>query len=643
MALFPLKINLGTELESMVGREIMNKHNIVNHYCRKPGKNRQGVAGNPLAKGIPLVLLALTIFISRGIEARASWFIDAGKYHISAHGQTSCQDCHEGVADRALHPNPSDVNKKQSDFFNKDQCLLCHDEILENLDQGLHGSKRVQASDNYGNCLRCHRPHYQPRLGENRMGIFDPSKPRHEQCGACHKGRSSLPDLSRDDDACMTCHRLSDPHGHQSQEKIARLCFQCHGQEGTKAQKMTEKVVPLIDGRAYRQSPHARIVCTLCHPNAASFRHGSQKPGDCGQCHLPHDEKVAHEAHMGVACEACHLKGVKPVRNPESKHVLWERKHIMGEASEIHQMVRGEWNAACLRCHFKGNRVGAVSMILPAKGILCMPCHAATFSVGDTTTVLALIVFLAGMVMIFSYVLSGSMAGESDAGPIRKLFKLSWIGVRTILSWKIFFIVKTMILDVLLQRRLYRQSKRRWLIHSLIFFPFVFRFLWGFIALCGSLWKPDWSPVWAMLDKNHPATAFLFDLTGSMVILGVILALIRGTLRRSGQMPGLPGQDFLALGLVAGIVMIGFVIEGMRIAMTAWPLGAEYAFVGYGISMLFSEPGGLTDIYGYVWYIHAILTGAFVAYLHFSRLSHIILAPVVLTMNAASEHKQEMR
>jgi nitrate reductase gamma subunit len=44
----------------------------------------------------------------------------------------------------------------------------------------------------------------------------------------------------------------------------------------------------------------------------------------------------------------------------------------------------------------------------------------------------------------------------------------------------------------------------------------------------------------------------------------------------------------------------------------------------------------LVDVYGYVWYMHAILTGAFIAYLPFSRLMHIIMAPVVLAMNAAT-------
>jgi nitrate reductase gamma subunit len=51
------------------------------------------------------------------------------------------------------------------------------------------------------------------------------------------------------------------------------------------------------------------------------------------------------------------------------------------------------------------------------------------------------------------------------------------------------------------------------------------------------------------------------------------------------------------------------------------------------------NPAGLTGYYGYVWYLHAILTGAFVAYLPFSRLFHIIMAPIVLPMSAVSNHR----
>jgi nitrate reductase gamma subunit len=37
-----------------------------------------------------------------------------------------------------------------------------------------------------------------------------------------------------------------------------------------------------------------------------------------------------------------------------------------------------------------------------------------------------------------------------------------------------------------------------------------------------------------------------------------------------------------------------------------------------------------------VWYLHAVFTGAFIVYLPFSRMLHMIMAPVVMAMNAAS-------
>jgi nitrate reductase gamma subunit len=441
----------------------------------------------------------------------------------------------------------------------------------------------------------------------------------------------------------MKCHRTVDPDDPQRKERIAALCFYCHAQTGTQAQKLTEKMLPLINIGEYQSSSHACFACTVCHPGSPQFNHADQRVGDCEQCHLPHDEKVAHDVHAAVTCEACHLKGVKPVRDPVSRLVLWEKEGKLGEPLRIHEMVRTDEEAACRRCHFKGNQVGAASIILPAKGILCMPCHAATFSVGDTTTILALIVFLAGFALILSVFLSGSLPGEGDVSVFRKIVKLVGQVLRTLCSLKVLVVIKALVLDVLLQRRLYRQSPMRWFIHSLIFMPFVFRFFWGLVALTASLWRPEWSPAWAMLDKNNPATAFLFDVTGAMIVVGVILAFIRGLLRQSSRVPGLPRQDRLALSLIAGIVAIGFILEGIRIAMTGWPESAEYAVIGTGISRLFQDPARLTEAYGYIWYVHAILTGAFVAYVPFSRLLHIIMAPVVLAMNELSQYGRSRR
>lgn len=587
-------------------------------------------------KNITIPIFVLVCLILGIQKSDASWLIDPEEFHVSVHGQTSCQDCHEDIAEQDLHPNPANVNKKLQDFFSVDKCLSCHDNIMDDLDKDVHGTRKVEDPQKYENCLQCHNPHYQLSLGEDQ-GRFDPAKPRREQCGACHENRTSLPPPSDEDRACLTCHRAIDPKDPQMKDQISRLCFHCHSLGGTQAQEMTGKRVPLMNSSEYGSVPHAGIACTACHLDADQFNHTNQKRKDCRQCHLHHDEKVAHDSHMGVACEACHLAGVKAVRDPESKLVLWDRKSKPGEPLRIHEMIPADDETACRKCHFKGNQIGAASMILPAKSIMCMPCHTATFSVDDTTTILALIVFLAGIVMLFSYWLSAAALGGRHSSPIGGLFDLLWNGIRALFSRKIFLIIKTMILDVLLQRRLFRQSGARWFIHSLIFLPFVFRFFWGLIALITSLWAPECPVTWPMLDKNHPVTAFLFDMTGIMVIFGAALAFIRGLLKKSDKLSGLPGQDRLALSLIGGIVVIGFILEGMRIAMTGSPAGACYAFMGCAVSTLFSDPTRLTQSYGYIWYIHAILTGIFVAYLPFSRMFHIIMGPIVLAMNAASE------
>lgn len=591
---------------------------------------------------IPVLLLAACLLLFTG-TANASWLIDETRFHVSAHGQTSCQDCHEDIPSPDRHPDPASVNKKLPDFFRPDQCLSCHDDVMDNLAEGLHGDKKIKDQKEYAACLGCHNPHYQPRLGDNRIEKFDPSSPLHRQCGLCHEKRSALPAPSPGDGTCMACHRSVDPEDPRKAQIIAGFCFHCHGEKTAAFPEKVKSGIPLINESHYVSTPHAKVACTLCHAQAARFGHGSQGPGDCRQCHSLHDEKVSHDAHADVACGACHLEDIRPVRNHESKLVLWERLSRPGAVSRIHRMKSGGGETSCETCHFKDNQVGAVSMILPAKSIMCMPCHTATFSVGDTTTVLALIVFLAGFMMIFSYWLSGTNPGEKDGGPIGRLFNLLLNGIRTIFSSKILLIIKAMILDVLLQRRLFRQSGVRWLIHSLIFLPFVFRFSWGIAALAGSLWTPKWQPVWAMLDKNHPATAFLFDITGIMVLLGVVLAIIRAYVVHPSRPPGLPGQDRVALGLIGGVILVGFVLEGMRIAMTGTPEGSEYAVLGYVISTLFSNPGKLVNVYGYIWYLHAILTGMFVAYLPFSRMVHIIMAPVVLAMNAVMESERERK
>ena len=590
------------------------------------------------ARAALLVFLSIVILLGSVTKIYASWFVDERKLHISAHGQTSCIDCHEDIEGLPFHPNPQDVNKKEKDFFKADTCFSCHDDVMDELQKGLHSGRKIKYVAYYNNCIKCHDPHTQPRLRENRIGKFDTSKPRYEQCGACHEERSKLPPLSEEDEKCMSCHRLLDVKTAAGAQKIKALCIDCHGKGDTPQKKLTAKPVPLIDTQEYGATPHAGILCTQCHLSATQFGHSEQGLGDCLKCHYRHDEKVAHALHARVACEACHLKGIEPVRAEADNLIEWKRIPPPNNISVVHEMVLRDREASCTRCHFRGNKLGAVSTVLPPKSVICMPCHSATFSISDKTTVIALIVFLLGWVAAFAYWITASGSWSKRENAFVKVVGIFWDCIRNIFSSRIIVIIKALVVDVLFQRRLYRQSRSRWLIHSMIFLPFVFRFVWGIVALIVSLSKPQWRFVWAMLDKNYPLTGFLFDLTGLVIIAGIVLASIRGFINRKERLPGLPDQDKVALGLIAAIVVMGFFLEGARIAMTGWPHGAEYAFGGRLVSMLFAGSGNLDLVYGRMWYVHAILTGAFVAYVPFSRMFHIIMAPIVLAMNAVSVH-----
>ena len=205
---------------------------------------------------ISIAILVLASVVLNAQMGEASWLIDAGRLHVSAHGQTSCQDCHENISKKDFHPNPLDVTKSGKDFFSVGQCLSCHDSIMDDLEDGSHGSVKVQEPEKYTECISCHDPHYQARI-RDKQGVFDPDSPIHKQCGTCHEIRTSLPTLSPEDERCMACHLPMTADDPEDRKGINRLCLHCHGKSGTKAQEITGKSVPLIDEESHKHTPHA--------------------------------------------------------------------------------------------------------------------------------------------------------------------------------------------------------------------------------------------------------------------------------------------------------------------------------------------------------------------------------------------------
>ena len=96
------------------------------------------------------------------------------------------------------------------------------------------------------------------------------------------------------------------------------------------------------------------------------------------------------------------------------------------------------------------------------------------------------------------------------------------------------------------------------------------------------------------------------------------------------------GQDFVVLSLIGALLLTGFIVEGMRILLTGIPISiAVFSFLGYPLSLFLSLfPIRWEAVYPYGWYIHAILTGALIAYLPFSKMFHILVSPLVFMVKA---------
>jgi len=388
-------------------------------------------------------------------------------------------------------------------------------------------------------------------------------------------------------------------------------------------------------------SVHSKIGCLECHAQAEKEDHEQLvfSPVDCGQCHAPHDEKILHDAHTRVSCNACHTKGGIAGKDPESGNIIFSGIFQSGQILSSHQAIDSKTGNQCDNCHFQGNTVGASSMVLPAKSVLCMPCHVATFSVKDKTTIVSLFIFIVGMVGLCMVWFSGSI--HVQAYPRIKNRK-SNIRFKTgsFFSGEFFRRLKVIFLEVVFLQQFFKLSRVQWTIHALIFFPFFFRFFFGLAALLLSIFLPDASITLAMLDKNHAIRSLFFDMTGLMILTGSFLVVARKRRGSEKIIALLPGPGRCMPAMIGLIVLVGFILEGLRIAMTGWVAGAGWAPLGYGISLMFKGMTGLTDVYGYVWYVHAILTGAFIALVPFTRMTHIITAPMVLIFKARSLTKK---
>ena len=257
----------------------------------------------------------------------------------------------------------------------------------------------------------------------------------------------------------------------------------------------------------------------------------------------------------------------------------------------------------------------------------------------------------------------------------------------TILSVKIFTLLKVLILDVILQIRILKESPLRWLMHMLIYCAFMLLLLMH--AMEGIVSENLFTDYYSTVNPFM----FLRDFLGFLVIAGVLIALYRRIIKKPLRLTS-NGSDVYAIVIVAVIMVSGVFLEGMKISSygeftrmvddyaglddeteiealeSYWSrdfgvvspnvkapfdddvisMGIEvheancaechslpkWAPLGYGAAKIIKPASLVMDRAGMVhilWYIHILACFIGLAYLPFSKMFHIISTPLSLLIN----------
>ncbi len=301
---------------------------------------------------------------------------------------------------------------------------------------------------------------------------------------------------------------------------------------------------------------------------------------------------------------------------------------------------------------------------------------------------IALIIFLLGLTFKVSNWFTKKFGDVGQTFTVSQRLRSAVNGmVRVFFSAKLLLVFKALLVDVLLQGRVFKEDALRWLAHMLIFYGFMLLLLMH--ALDSIVTEALFNDYYATLNPFF----FLRDLFGAMVLVGVGMAIFRRYLSKPPRLRTGPRDHYaiiiLAVIMLSGIGLIGLKItshsefmvmvedyaglddeEEIQALEAVWvndygvvspniqpPFDedllsagrevhesscldchapAQWAFSGYAtakiikpIAIWLDQIGGTTLL----WYIHFIACFAGLAYLPFSKMFHIICTPLSLIAN----------
>ena len=310
----------------------------------------------------------------------------------------------------------------------------------------------------------------------------------------------------------------------------------------------------------------------------------------------------------------------------------------------------------------------------------------------ETSLYIALAVFSLGVLYKVStwFFHDFSKGAKKYSAPRRIYSSLRGI-VLIIFSIKIFTLIKVLILDVILQRRIFRESLLRWSMHICIF--------WGFtlLLLMHALEKLISYNIFSDYYSTLNPFLFLRTMFGLMIMTGLGLSFYRRYILKIPRLFS-NAMDKYTIFILATIMLSGFFLEASKITSydvyqemvedysgldeeedlealeslwvkdfglvspgvsapfddDALELGFEHhemscmschsspkwAFISYGLAKAIKPAAVKLNSIGThtgLWYIHFLACFIGLAYLPFSRFFHIFANPLSLLVNAVMD------
>ena len=308
------------------------------------------------------------------------------------------------------------------------------------------------------------------------------------------------------------------------------------------------------------------------------------------------------------------------------------------------------------------------------------------------TLYLSLAICLVGMLLRLYTWLTLEIGPHRSGNSLGTRLKAAVAGfAKAVLSFKLFTVIKVLVLDVILQVWVARNDFSRWLMHALIFFGFMGLLLLH--ALDGFITEPLFPGYESTLNPFFS----LRNVLGFMVVTGVALAIFR-RLRIQRLRATTNRMDIYAIIILAVIIGSGFLLESAQIIseslfneMVVDYMGlddpeeaeelkvywAEYygvvfddatmevdeemlaeglamheescldchdrptsAFISYPLARLISPLGSALNRIRFdlvLWHVHFLACFIGLAYLPFSRFFHIVASPLSLIVNGLAQ------